>query len=144
MRRCRPGVGFVASVLVSDRLRVTAKRQQLTCTQRDLSRHPASAPLRSRVPSASPASAITSAGSRAKMRTSIRAAPEGLRSPCSHLRTVPSEAPASAREFLLRQAGLEPGRRHEPLASRSRPDVDDRDKPGHDGWGRSVPGMGRV
>jgi hypothetical protein len=22
--------------------------------------------------------------------------------------------------------------------------ADDRDKPGHDGWGRSVPGMGRV
>jgi hypothetical protein len=34
-----------------------------------------------------------------------------------------------AGEFLLRQAGLEPTRRNEPLASRSRPDVDDRDKP---------------
>ena len=49
-----------------------------------------------------------------------------------------------AREFLLRQAGFEPRRRHKPFAGRSRPDVDDRDKPGHDGWGRSVPGMGRV
>jgi hypothetical protein len=45
------------------------------------------------------------------MRASISAAPEGLRSPRSHLRTVPTEAPA-AREFLLRRAGLEPGRRH--------------------------------
>jgi hypothetical protein len=44
-------------------------------------------------------------------RASVRAAPEGLRSLRSHLRTVPSEAPA-AREFLLRQAGLVPGRRH--------------------------------
>jgi hypothetical protein len=60
------------------------------------------------------------------MGASIRGAPEGLRWPRSHLRTVPSEAPA-AREFLLRQAGLEPGRRHKPAIdlddSLSRPRV---------------------
>jgi hypothetical protein len=42
------------------------------------------------------------------MRTSIRAAPEGLRSPRSHA----ERGAGDAGEFLLRQAGLEPGRRH--------------------------------
>jgi hypothetical protein len=46
------------------------------------------------------------------MHSSIRAAREGLRSPRSRLRIVPGEAPAARGEFLLRQAGLEPGRRH--------------------------------
>ena len=47
------------------------------------------------------------------MSTSIRAAPEGLRSPRSHLRTVPSEAPAARANSCGVKGGLEPRRRHE-------------------------------
>ena len=91
--------------------------------------HPASpSPLFS-APSASPASAITSAGSRARMGANIRAAPEGAAFAALPLATSAERGVGGAREFLLRQAGLEPRRRHEFLASRSWPDVDDRDKP---------------
>ena len=47
-----------------------------------------------------------------RMRASIRAAPEGLRSP-RPLADRAERGAGDAGEFLLRQAGLEPGRRHE-------------------------------
>ena len=43
----------------------------------------------------SPASSMTSLGSRAMILTSMPAAPDGVRSPRSYLRTVPSEAPVA-------------------------------------------------
>jgi hypothetical protein len=49
-----------------------------------------------------PASRITSFGSIARIRMSISAAPEGLRSPRCHLRTVPREAPVTFAKLFLR------------------------------------------